>query len=103
MRFAGRILLVWSDGNPQGHTAATDRDVRGRRLCSSDLLAFKGHFIDCDLPGEDFERQIDMPRMRRYRQARARVEMERRDLGACLLYNINVNARILLDLGALYQ
>ncbi len=34
---------------------------------------------------KDFERQIDMPRMRRYRLARARVEMECRDLGPCLL------------------
>ncbi len=37
---------------------------------------------------KDFERQIDMPRMRQYRLARARVEMERRDLGACLLYDM---------------
>jgi hypothetical protein len=39
---------------------------------------------------KDFERQIDMPRMRRYRLARARVEMERRDLGPCLLYNLAI-------------
>ncbi len=36
---------------------------------------------------KDFEHQIDMARMREYRLARARAEMERRDLGACLLYD----------------
>jgi len=37
---------------------------------------------------KDFEPQIDMARMRQYRLARVRAEMERRDLGACLLYDM---------------
>jgi Xaa-Pro aminopeptidase len=37
---------------------------------------------------KDFEHQIDMAAMRQYRLARARAQMERRDLGACLLYNM---------------
>lgn len=37
---------------------------------------------------KDFEHQIDMAGMRQYRLARTRAQMERRDLGACLLYDM---------------
>jgi len=37
---------------------------------------------------KDFERQINIARMRQYRLARTRAEMARRDLGACLLYDM---------------
>lgn len=37
---------------------------------------------------KDFEHQIDMARMRRYRLARVRAELERRDIGAALLYDM---------------
>ncbi len=37
---------------------------------------------------KDFETQIDMGRMRQYRLSRVRQEMERRDIGACLLYDM---------------
>ncbi len=37
---------------------------------------------------KDFEAQIDMARMRQYRLARVRGELERRDIGACLLYDM---------------
>src|SRR5262245_56966023 len=40
---------------------------------------------------KDHEAQIDMPRMRRYRLGRLQRELQRRDVGACVLFNpINI-------------
>ncbi len=40
-----------------------------------------------DTAVKDYERQIDMAALRRYRLARARAQLAARDYGACLLYN----------------
>ncbi len=40
-----------------------------------------------DTAVKDYERQIDMAALRRYRLARVRAQLAARDYGACLLYN----------------
>jgi Xaa-Pro aminopeptidase len=49
------------------------------------------HYIAKKTPGaglKEFEAQVDMAAMRQYRLGRVRADMERRDIGACLLYDM---------------
>ncbi len=52
------------------------------------------HWIAKKTPGaglKDYERQINMPRLRQYRMDRLRAELQAADYGACLLYDpINI-------------
>ena len=48
------------------------------------------YYIARKTPGagvKDYERQIDMAALRRYRLARVRAQLAAHDYGACLLYN----------------
>ena len=58
------------------------------------MTDFDPYFVARKTPGagvKDYERQIDMPALRRYRLARVRAQLVARDYGACLLYNpINI-------------
>jgi Xaa-Pro aminopeptidase len=58
------------------------------------MTYFDPYFVARKTPGagvKDYERQIDMPVLRRYRLARVREQLVARDYGACLLYNpINI-------------